>query len=222
MNGGWILLDLDGPLLDVLPRYHRLHCDLVSRHGGRPLDPEAYWNAKRERNPESGILARTGLDPRSIGEVLAERAHRIESRRYLQLDRTWPWTEATLADLSRLAPLVLVTVRRRRDQLLWQLGRLGIRDRFHRIVSGPGDETLEAKALLLRGAGLAIPPGSVLVGDTEGDVASGRALGLRTAAVTCGIRSAVRMAPWSPDALLADLRDVPGWLASFGQEEMRR
>ncbi|HSS50009.1 MAG TPA: HAD family hydrolase [Thermoanaerobaculia bacterium] len=215
MSGGWILLDLDGPLLDVLPRYHRLHSDLVLRHGGRPLDPEAYWDAKRKRGPEPQILAKSGLDPGAIREVLGERARWIESWRYLQLDRTWPWTEAVLTDLSRRAPLVLVTARRHRRRLLRQLGELGLRGHFHRIVSGPGDETAEAKARLLRDSRLPIPPGSVLVGDTEVDLASGRALGLRTAALTCGIRCAALLTPWNPDALLADLRDVPGWLASL-------
>ena len=215
MSDGWIFLDLDGPLLDVLPRHTQLHSDLVLPRGGRPLAPQAYWEAKRERRTEPEILSETGLDPGAIEEVLGERARRIESRRYLELDRTWPWTEAILTDLARLAPLVLVTVRRHRDRLLWQLGRLGIRGHFQHVVSGLGDESVEAKAILLRAAGLAVPPGSVLVGDTEVDLASGRALGLRTAAVTCGIRGAERLAPWSPDALLQDLRDVPGWLASL-------
>src|SRR5436305_13307054 len=107
MSGGWILLDLDGPVLDVLPRHTQLHCDLVLQRGGRPLDPQAYWDAKRERRPETEILAETGLDAGAIQEVLGERTRWIESRRYLQLDRTWPWTEAALTDLSRLAPLVL-------------------------------------------------------------------------------------------------------------------
>jgi phosphoglycolate phosphatase len=214
--GAWILLDLDGPLLDVRPRYHRLHSDVVLWRRGRPLDAAEYWQAKRLRVPEAGILERTGLDGPAIRQAAARRARWIESRRYLRLDRTWPWTLEVLDTLSGFGPLLVVTLRRRRDRLLWQLRALGLRDRFQRIVSGAGDESPEAKALLLRQAGLAIPPGSVLVGDTEVDVASGRALGLRTVALSCGIRTADALAASRPDALLADLRQVAGHLLSLG------
>lgn len=218
MTPSRIFLDLDGTLLDILPRYHRLHSDFVLRRGGRPLDAAAYWRLKRECMPEAAILEQTGLEPEAIREVLGERARWIESRAYLRYDRTWPWTAATLATLSRLAPLVLVTVRRHRDRLLWQLGELGLRECFHRIVSGSGDGTTEAKASLLRGSRLPIQPGAVLVGDTEVDLASGRALGLRTVAVACGIRCPGSLARWQPDVLLDDLRQLPAWLDSTGRK----
>ncbi len=218
-TSGWILLDLDGPLLDVLPRYHRLHRDVVLWRHGRPLDAAEYWQAKRRRVPEAGILERTGLDELAISQAAARRARWIESRRYLSLDRTWPWTQEALGALACFGPLVVVTLRRHRARLLWQLRGLGLRHRFHRIISGPGDDSPEAKALLLRGAGLPIPPGSVLVGDTEVDVASGKALGLGTVALSCGIRSADALAAWQPDVLLADLREVADHLLSLGWQQ---
>jgi phosphoglycolate phosphatase-like HAD superfamily hydrolase len=216
VRGGWIFLDLDGPLLDVLPRYHRLHADVVRWRHGRPLDAAEYWQAKRQRVSETRILERTGLDAPAIRQAAARRLRWIESPRYLSLDRTWPWTQESLEALSCFGPLVLVTLRRRRDRLLWQLRHLGLRDRFHRIVSGPGDASVEAKAPLLRSAGVPIPPGSVLVGDTEVDVASAKALGLGTVALSCGIRCADALAAWQPDVLVDDLRQVAGYLLSLG------
>ena len=59
----WIFLDLDGPVLDVSGRYHRIHRETVEALGGRPLPSPEYWEAKRNRVPESEILARTGLSP---------------------------------------------------------------------------------------------------------------------------------------------------------------
>ena len=40
---------------------------------------------------------------------------------------------------------------------------------------------------------------------------------LRTVALGCGIRSPALLEPWSPDALLGDLRQVPGWLAEIDE-----
>jgi len=203
-----IFLDLDGTVVDVLPRYHRLHEDVVRRSGGEPLGEAEYWRAKREGVPELDLLARAGLVPGAAAHAAALRLRRIESRRYLALDRLWPWTVPTLEALSRLAPLVLVTLRQHPERLEWQLGHLGLGRFFERVVAGRGDGTLEAKARLLREAGLDGPEGSVLVGDTEIDVASGKALGLRTIALRCGIRSPQRLASWKPDFLCADLREV--------------
>lgn len=205
----FVLLDLDGTVLDVLPRYHRLHCDAVRSAGGDPLAETEYWQAKREGVPELDLLARTGLAPEAAARAEESRLRRIESPRYLALDRLWPWTETALDALGRLAPLVLVTLRRHPGRLGRQLGRLGLDRFFARVVAGGGDGTPEAKAGLLRDAGLGGLEGSVLVGDTEVDVASGRALGLRTIALRCGIRSPARLASWDPDHLLDDLRQVP-------------
>jgi phosphoglycolate phosphatase len=208
MTGCTIFLDLDGPLLDVSERYHRLHCNLVSRHGGRPLDRETYWQAKRERVPEPEILAPTGLSRQAIAEIDATRGRLIESPEYLAFDRPWPWTISTLQALAGVSMLVLVTLRRRSDRLLRQLGELDLHRYFERVLAGPGDGTVETKARLVRDEGILIPPGSIMVGDTEVDIASGKALNLRTIAVRSGIRSDAHLARWAPDLLVDDLRQV--------------
>jgi phosphoglycolate phosphatase len=208
MTGGTIFLDLDGPLLDVSERYHRLHCNLVSRHGGRPLDRETYWQAKRERVPEPEILASMGLSRQAVAEIDAVRGSLIESSEYLAFDRPWPWTIPTLQALAGVSRLVLVTLRRHPDRLLRQLDDLDLHTYFGRIVAGPGDGTVEAKARLVRDEGIPVPPGSIMVGDTEIDIAGGKALNLRTIAVRSGIRSDAHLECWSPDLLVDDLRQV--------------
>lgn len=215
-----IFLDLDGTLLDVEPRYQKLHEDVVRRHGGEPLDPAVYWEAKREGVPEPDLLARTGLAPAAVAAAVEDRLLRIEERRYLTLDRPWPWMKAALKALASLAPLVLVTMRKNPDRVLWQLDRFRLRRSFQRVVIGPGDGTPEAKVPLLLQAGYFGDRlrGAVLIGDTEIDIASGRLLGVRTVAVTSGLRSSARLAAWQPDALLDDLRQVPGCLNGPAQE----
>ena len=212
MSLPWIFLDLDGPVLDVSRRYHQVHQDVVERFGGWPLPRLAYWEAKRNLVAETEILARTGLPPEVAVQAEAERLLWIEAPKYLDLDEPWPWMGEVLEELDGLGQLALVTLRQHPDRLERQLIRTGLSLYFEHVIAGRGDGTPAAKAPLLRGSGISWGPGSVLVGDTEVDVASGRALGLRTVAVGCGIRTPAVLALWSPDALFEDLRQVPSWL----------
>jgi phosphoglycolate phosphatase len=212
MSERWIFLDLDGTLLDVSLRYHRLHQDVVERFGGWPFPSDAYWEAKRNRVPEREILMRAGLSAEAAQAALAERQEDLESPRYLALDTPWPWLAEVLDELESWGKLALVTLRNHPDRLERQVWELGLSLFIERVIAGRGDGTPEAKAALLRDSGICWSLDSVLVGDTEVDIASGRALGLRTAAVSCGIRAPALLESWSPDVLLEDLRQVPDWL----------
>jgi phosphoglycolate phosphatase len=214
MSKRWIFLDLDGTLLDVSLRYHRLHQDLVERFGGWPFPLSTYWEAKRNRVPEREILMRAGLSAAATQEALAERQASLESPQYLALDSTWPWLADVLDELESWGTLALVTLRNHPDRLERQVWELGLSLYIERVIAGRGDGTPEAKAALLRSSGICWSLDSVLVGDTEVDIASGRALGLRTVAVSCGIRAPALLESWSPDALFDDLRQVPAWLAT--------
>jgi phosphoglycolate phosphatase len=212
MSKPWIFLDLDGPVLDVSGRYHRVHQGTVEELGGRPLPQSEYWKAKRNRVPEPEILARTGLSPAAAAQAEAERLRRIETSQYLTLDLPWPWSAAVLGELARFAPIALVTLRSHPDRLAKQLDALDLIRHLECVVAGRGDGTTAAKAALIRQSGIFWNSGSVLIGDTEVDVESGRALGLRTVALGCGIRTPALLEICSPDALLEDLRQVPAWL----------
>ncbi|HEY0513841.1 MAG TPA: HAD family hydrolase [Thermoanaerobaculia bacterium] len=212
----WIFLDLDGTVLDVSARYHRVHQDIVERHGGWPFPHSVYWEAKRNLVPETEILIRCGLSPETAREADAQRRQEIEGSEVLQLDEPWPYMADVLDELEDLGRLAIVTLREHRDRLDRQVTSLMLPLYFKHVIAGPGDGTRQAKAALLRRSGISWGPGSVLAGDTEVDVASGRALGLRTVAVGCGLRTPELLAPWSPDALLDDLRQLARWLDPSG------
>jgi phosphoglycolate phosphatase len=212
MSERWIFLDLDGTLIDVSARYQRLHQDIVEQLGGWPFPPDAYWEAKRNLVPEREILLRTGLSAEAVQAALAERQANLENPKYLALDSTWPWLADVLDELESWGKLALVTLRNHPERLEHQVWELGLSLYSERVISGRGDGTPEAKASLLRDSGICWSLDSVLVGDTEVDIASGRALDLRTAAVSCGIRAPALLESWSPDVLLEDLRQVPAWL----------
>jgi phosphoglycolate phosphatase len=203
-----LFFDLDGPLLDVSPRYIALHRALLGESG---MAGPAYWERKRAACPEEAILVEIGALDRP--PYLRRRLELIETAEYLAFDRPWPWAHAILTRLSAAHPLVLVTARSRRPLLLEQLDRLGLAHFFHEVLStAAGRRVDEQKAALMRDYldrhGLP-HEGHAIIGDTEADIGAGRLLGLRTVAVLSGIRNRELLLRAEPDYLLDDIRELP-------------
>jgi len=219
-----IYFDLDGPILDVSERYFRVHRAIV---GSGVLGRAEFWNLKRQRAPLDQILAK---DKASIDTQTYRTAwlSLIEEQEYLKHDRVVAGARAVLALLGLSHRLVLVTLRRNRENLLWQLKDLDLASSFARILSGNAREELDwqTKARLIRadleeeGEGPA-----VIVGDTEVDLLAGQVLGLATIAVCSGIRAPQFLGTIHPDWLLDDIATVPqavGVLSLGVREALRR
>jgi phosphoglycolate phosphatase-like HAD superfamily hydrolase len=203
--------DLDGPLLDVSPRYVALHHALLAVDGVAGMPAPLYWQRKRAACPEESILAELGVSDRS--SYVRRRLALIETPEYLAHDRAWPWAHSVLSGLGAAGPLVLVTARTRRTLLLEQLDQLGLTAFFHKILSIPAGKHVGAQKAALIGDyldrhGLSAK-GSWMVGDTEADVLAGRIAGLRTAAVLSGIRNRELLERAEPEFLLDDIRELP-------------
>lgn len=204
--------DLDGPLLDVSPRYVALHHHLLAVVGIGGMGTEEYWGRKRARVPEERILEELGASAHAP-DYIRRRLELIETPDYLAYDRCWPWVEKILTDLAARHDLVLVTVRSHRAALLEEFERLGLTRFFREILSVPSQGHVDRqKAALIEDylrRHRRSPDGSWMVGDTESDIDAGRLVGLYTAGVLCGIRDREHLAAARPDVLLDDIRALP-------------
>jgi phosphoglycolate phosphatase-like HAD superfamily hydrolase len=210
-----LFFDLDGPLLDVAPRYIALHQQLLRDHQIDGMDAESYWSAKRACRSEDEILSELGAVAIASQYKSLRLAH-IETSPYLKHDRCWPWSLGCLRHLASFAPLVLVTARSDRNALLDQLGWLELRDLFHEVLSAPGGERVDRqKAALiddyLRRHRLPVD-GHWMIGDTEADVLAGKMARLKTVGVLCGIRDEAHLRVAEPDFLVPDIRFLPAIL----------
>lgn len=206
-----IFLDLDGPILDVSPRYYQLYLDLLGEKGCR-LEKETYWNFKRERVPEVEIFRRSGIPEDQIEDLNVKRLKLIETQAYLALDQPWPWAFETLKSLQSIAPLVLVTQRTFKDRVLAELANLGLDTYFEKILAGRGDNSIQAKAGMITQGGFQPCATSVLVGDTEVDIRSAQALGIGSVGLLTGIRSKSKLMIHQPDVILENLAELPEYL----------
>jgi len=215
-----ICIDLDGPILDVSERYYRIYLDAFTPLAAEPLSKETYWELKRNKVSEPEVLAQSGIrKPELVRAYLNERSGRIEAAEYLAFDQVWPGTHDTLRALRSRAHLALVTMRTSKALLHQQLDRLNLIQSFDCILTaGPGavaNERGEQKAQLVRDCYQNEATVGWFVGDTETDIQSGRLLGLRTAAITFGIRTVEHLNSASPDLMLHSPAELQSWAGNF-------
>lgn len=195
-------IDLDGPILDVSRRHHLVYASIVEALGGTPLSIEAYWAAKRSRQDDATLLARSGV-PAALEEYETQKLSLIESPAYLEHDRLQPEIASTLSWLCGDYDLYLVTLRRRIRSAEHQLIELGIDGYFRSVLVGQehwaGLPGWKVKCNLVHAACITCTAQDIFVGDTETDIQAGKTLGVRTIAVSNGIRDAEllsKLHPW--------------------------
>jgi phosphoglycolate phosphatase-like HAD superfamily hydrolase len=206
-----LFFDLDGPILDVSPRYVALHQTLLEELGVRGMEAGMYWQRKRAVCAEEAILAELGAEE-FAAEYVRRRLELIETRPFLACDRPWPWAVDVLTALAKRHALVIVTARAQRAALDGQLTHHELRRFFAEILSSPaGVNVGQQKAALIREylARRKLPPGDHwIIGDTEADIQAGKEVGLRTVAVLSGIRDEEHLRAAAPDFLLNDIREL--------------
>jgi phosphoglycolate phosphatase-like HAD superfamily hydrolase len=209
-----IFFDLDGPILDVSEKYYRVYADLVTEYGSQPIPKLDYWDYKRRRIPDETILGLSGIEG-WVEDYRQLRKSRIETLEYLSCDRIWPGVLPMLQELASDTSIILVTLRNSTESLKWELKTLGLLDIFTHVLSASGDnagvEREQVKVQLVQKAlGLQTFSGW-FIGDTETDIRTGQLLGLRTAAVTFGIRTAEQLVTVKPDVLIETPESLIEW-----------
>jgi len=203
-----IYLDLDGPILDVSDRYYSVHQTIAERYQFNPLEKQQYWDLKRSHTPVSEILKYCLADI-SSEEYSKHWLRLIERRDFLKHDKLFPETKDILGAIRKNNRLVLVTLRKSTENLMWELEHLAIKDLFHYIlVKCNNAGTSAVKQELVKSDPLFSPKSSLIVGDTEIDILAGRALNIQTVACAQGIRSRNFLLNLHPDFLIDSLSEL--------------
>jgi phosphoglycolate phosphatase len=210
-----IFFDLDGTIVDIQKRYYRVYADSLLFLGGTPLSDNEYWTLKRENTPEIEILKRTG-DSDHYETYRLERKPKIEAQDYLLLDTIWEDLYSHIFRLKSTHELILVTIRKNRENLEWQLHNLGLDLIFSKVLSPEDDQILkngaDSKIHLIKSFMGERQFAGWFIGDSEVDIQAGKSLGLRTCAVTLGMRSTEYLAKLGPDVLLENPGSYLEWL----------
>lgn len=208
-----LLLDLDGPIIDVKVKMHQLYLDLVAPSGKSTISLPDYWEAKRNKTSENDILAKTNA-LEMIESYKIARKQFIESDQYLLHDVLQPDVVKALAQLQDKFTLILVTLRHNQPSLMRQLDRLQIRNFFTAILNNHKEVTdrwnikVELIQNYLSKNSISLSQVYGIVGDTEIDILAGQNLGLRTFAVENGIRTKPLLEAINPQVIANDLNQI--------------
>ena len=210
--------DLDGTILDTSKRYYLIYYNIIKELGGSPLTKKVYWNCKSNKVSEYEIAMRSHLPQSLFNEYNHCRINLIESDKYLKFDTVWPELFDFIPSSKICRKIMLVTLRKKRQQLINQLANLGISDWFENIISVVNNGVNCERHLLKVDSILKIYPNNlsgIFVGDTETDMRAGKILGLKTIAVTYGIRSTEYLTQEKPDTILNSPKDLVNFIQAL-------
>jgi phosphoglycolate phosphatase-like HAD superfamily hydrolase len=209
-----MVLDLDGPILEGVDRHHTVYREILLENGFQPLPRDAYWELKKSLVNRRQMLAMSQAETLYDAFLRAWLA-RIELKQYLQLDTLQPGVLEVLHRWrERGIRLILATMRSNEAHLHWQLQELGLREYFADVVvvaepAATHGRIGQSKAAGVRGLVEGLPPDSVIwVGDTEADMQAAQELGVRSAAVLCGLRTEAFLRTFHPDTIVRNLPEL--------------
>ena len=194
-----IAFDLDGTLIDISERDFRIYADILTELGYKPIEKKQYWPLRREKKNIHSILALSGCtSDKDVAYFLDSRAKRMEESSYLSLDTLFDDVMPVFTKLKDNYRLVILTRRLNEDNTKEQYLRLGLEKYTElMIVSGDKKERMQA-----------IPNLVAFVGDTENDILPANEMGVKSIAVTTGIRSEEKLRTYNPSVIINSISDI--------------
>jgi phosphoglycolate phosphatase-like HAD superfamily hydrolase len=201
---------MDGTLLNTAERQYAVFRDAVKDVAPAALDEcpdhNRFWERKRAGDSTTDLLPST-LDDDAVAAVEETWLSWIETREYLRLDEPIPGAPGALADLASLAgSVLLVTHRSDVENARWEIERYGFDDHVTAIYIIPHGS--ESKAARLQREEASFASTDLVVGDSETDIRTAAQLGVRSAAVTTGVRSVDLLCSHNPTVIFPDLSAV--------------
>jgi phosphoglycolate phosphatase len=203
-----ICLDMDGTVLDVSGRHHRVYARTIRLFGGKPLTKREYWKLLRRDSGWQQVLVESGLKPELLSAFLEGFIEGIESPDMLATDKLVVGGRASLTRLGGDHCLYLVSLRRSRANLVEQLDRLDIGKYFDQVAVGHSDAPAYRNKVELIARMPDFEEG-IVIGDTEADILAAKELNLTSVAVLSGIRGMEYLRTLKPDFIVEGIRDVP-------------
>jgi phosphoglycolate phosphatase len=223
-----VFCDFDGPIVDVSERYYQTYRTglLAIEQQQRqmhevtftiqPLSKAKFWHMKQNRVADIEIAISSGL-PVGLFKPFMQQVERIVNHpSLLRLDCLQPTALSALNYFNqRNLRLVLVTLRHPRqvEEFVQAQGFAHLIDEVYGALdlnAAHANRTEQKRELLTRAIAQQKSQGhltqdSWMVGDTEADVLAGKAMGLSTAALYCGVRSEAYLQALAPSKIYACL-----------------
>ena len=139
------IVEFEGPVVDVRPRYWAGHREAIKAIGFEGPPESEFWRLVRVGTPD-GQLIRFGKD-RHVQEYAKIRDERIDATDLMALDELQPGAAENLRVLKKLGACHLVTLSRNRDGINTTLDRLAVWMHFDQKRALPEDRDRRVEAM---------------------------------------------------------------------------
>jgi phosphoglycolate phosphatase-like HAD superfamily hydrolase len=203
---GLVIVDLDGPIVDVSRRCFAAHERAVEAAGTSsvPKTCEEFWAQKRLRRPPAQLIA-----DRTRAAAYAEHYRAlVESDALLQLDQPREGAAEALGRLVAAREAFILTLRSNVAGARQQVERFGIAALcpVHFVIHTLAGKGARARQLV---AGRKV---SAVIGDSEADAAVARVVAAPFVAIGTGVRAPELLQEEHPAVIVDDLRAAVAWV----------
>lgn len=193
-----IYIDLDGTLTDPSERTYRLFKELNPQTN---LSADEYKALKRSGVSNEELLNSDETQTASFREKWLEK---IEEKDRIETDTAFEGADVFLKRISETCDVYLVTCRRKKDLVLYQIEKFGWNAFFTDILTTEGK--MPKEELIRRSVFPAAQ--DVLIGDTAEDIECAKKLGIRSVCVCWGARDKKLLLNCRPDFIAESFDDV--------------
>jgi phosphoglycolate phosphatase-like HAD superfamily hydrolase len=150
-----MLIDFDGTIVDLWPRYHAVFCALTNAK----IDLQTYKSIKRVYKRDGDLAQHLGME--LLPDYFARKRVLLEDPAYLALDQLLVSREK-LCRFMKQRDACILTARRNPENFLWELDHLGLSELRERAIciSGPKTQWVENLA----------PSSGIIIGDDIRDL----------------------------------------------------
>ncbi len=211
-----ILIEMDGPLVNVEPRYYAVHRQVMESLGLPKLDRAMFWRLVRRVAPTSELVL--GGREKHFQAYKQAMIERLEADEVLELDEAQPEADGAMRALRSLGEPVLVTMRLNRPGGQAVLNRLGLSEFFLRLCGLSQSQQRRTDQLTeLAGENRRV----VVVAASEPVILAAREADLPVVGISNGPRTPQQLRRAGTDVVFTDLDAFAVALAG-GSDEIRR
>lgn len=208
-----ILFDLDGTILDTREAYVEAAKIAFKAVGQEPPETAKLLELPKRIEQKKPITDIVKADPKTFLNVYLKAFYTIACTK----TKPVPCVKDALEVLAKKAKLAVITMRfMPKDLVLAELQQYGLAKYFAHVVTAldthkpkPSPEAL-IKAVSAMDVRMC---DCVIVGDSVVDVQAGKSAGAKTVAVLTGLYSRAELSEADPDLIIADISELPKYIA---------
>ena len=211
-----LIIEMDGPVLDVAPGWYSAHREVAAAVGWSALDQATFWRLTRKQGREATLLR--GARPAKLKEYYTRFDERLEADEVLSNHEPHDTIDRVLASLSTKGSVCLVTLGsnvQARRAVLERYDLLRFADRIERLDDDPRKRPGELRALA------AGDKRSLVAAASDSLVRAAGEAGIVTVGIPRGPCSADRLYRAGADVVYQDLEGLRAAIVE-GSEDLTR